>query len=164
MGPRAVVGAAATATATAKEAWVKSLADALGPGDGLAACQRALDEARAAVLEVADRFNGTLPPPPWPAGPALVKARQDVETLRDGFEVWAKKAPQVRWPLKTGKVGPQLQAYGSRLYDEVAKLQNKADALPKLDPKALIPSAGLALLSSPLVVLGVIYLLFRGKL
>lgn len=109
---------------------------------------------------MADQFHGTLPPPPWPAPPSLVKARDDVSALRDGFEVLARKSPQVRWPLKIGKVGPRLQALGGKLYDEVAALQGRVAKLPALDPKALLPSAANALLSSPLVVIGLLWFLF----
>jgi hypothetical protein len=156
-----VVGAATAATVSAGDEWVRSLPDAFGPADALAALDRALDYARGAVLAVADQFHGTLPPPPWPAPPSLVKARDDASAMRDGFEVLTRKSPRVRWPLKLGKVGPALQRTGAKLYAEVAALQGRVDKLPKLDPKALLPSAAAALLSSPWVVLGLLYLLTR---
>jgi hypothetical protein len=111
-----------------------------GPAEAAAAAARAIDEARASVRAVkmsivltGDRFHGTVPPPPWPAPPELVKAIEKMEIVRDGFEVFARRVPQARWPKQfdaklaiRGKVGPALIATGDRLYYELGRFEESA--------------------------------------
>lgn len=61
--------------------WVASIPDEISPREGLVFIATALDDAKQATNEIRDAFKGTIPPPPWPQPPELVKA---VEALEGG--------------------------------------------------------------------------------
>ena len=89
---RGIVGGAASDARGALPLWLASIPDTFTPAQGRDAAQAALDDADAVIGNVKLRFEGTLPPPPWPKGPQLTKAIGDVEIARDAMAALADKA------------------------------------------------------------------------
>jgi hypothetical protein len=139
--------------------WLASIPDPFTPTEGEAAARAALDDAAAVVLNVKGKFQGTLPPPPWPRSPALDKAIDDVEVTRDAMQALAdhSKGIALSWPKTSGKVGPTLVRVGSALYAQLADLEGKAkgaDTVAEL--LKLVPSPTSFLKDVPaLLLLGV---------
>lgn len=130
---------------TAKGKWLASVPDILPPELGRDLADAALADARAVVLSVADRYHGTVPPPPWPATPALIAARKRVQISRDGFDVMVRSGAKGNIKILPAVVA-RLRRDGAALYDAAAELVKTADTAPTLkdalkklpDPRSLI--------------------------
>lgn len=108
--------------------WVASIPDPITPDAGRLASQQALDDAAAVLHNIKGRFEGTIPPSPWPATPDVEKAIADMTIERDGFATLADHSDGINltWPKGTGKYGPTLVRVGSTLYTRLAELEEKA--------------------------------------
>lgn len=124
-------------------AWLASIPDPFGPSEGLAAATAALDDSAAVVDEVRARFHGTLPPPPWPATPELVQAREAMLGAKTFFQRINDAAPESRW-RKGDKAGIGLVKGGTALFTETAKLEDAAAKAPDLPSLVkLLPSSSI---------------------
>lgn len=144
------------------QAWAAGVPPTFTPTLGATIAARALSDARAAVDDVARSFAGTVPPPPWPAGPALVKAMDTMDGARIAFERIAMVASPPTY-ARTDKVGVALLRAGSDLYSETAKLVKARDDGKDLTKMAaaLIPSLGGG---TALIAALVVLYMVRGKL
>lgn len=132
--------------------WVAAIPTSFGPAAGQKAAAAVYDDARAAVRRIADTYHGTVPPPPWPATPALLAAMKRIRTMRDGFAALQRQgASAQRWARDSGKVGPALVREGRAVYDELGRFVEKeasrprlADIIPDWSPGWIVV-AGLAL-------------------
>jgi hypothetical protein len=119
--------------------WAVTLPNPASAREGADALTRALEDAHATIREVANRFSGTLPPPPWPADPELLAAMKKAEQLADGMDVIAKNAPEQKWHSGS-KPYDVAKAAGVALLEKAAALKARADGLPAAaDPATLIP-------------------------
>jgi|SRR6185369_8136760 len=111
----------------------------------------ALADARAIVLAVADRFHGTLPPPPWPAPPELVAQRKRVQAIRDGAAAVAGHSPSV---ALLPAVADSLKREGAALYDRADALAGAAATAPTLpDLLKLIPDPRRLVVGLPVLLI-----------
>ena len=137
--------------------WLASIGDPFTAAEARDAAQAALDDADAVLRNVKLKFQGTLPPPPWPKTAALAKAIDEVEITRDAMAAFAEKAQagaiDLHWPKTTGKVGPTLVRVGTALYTELATLEKAA---ANSDTVAMLTK----LLPSPSALLGGLPALF----
>jgi len=148
--------------------WTNSLPPAaqLTPAVGVSLADAALADSKSAVAFVVSSFTGTAPPPPWPAGPELVKAIDRVKAHRDGMAVVVKRAPKAT--LKDpAKVRAALARDGADLYRQSGELLTKLANAPKLpdglpDARALLSDLifGLPVL---VVVVGLWFLVDGGR-
>lgn len=147
--------------------WLASVPDPFTPAQGRDAAQAALDDASAVISNVKAKFQGTLPPPPWPKSAALSKAIDDVEVARDAMAAFAdhSKGIDLKWK-KTDKGGATLVRVGTALYGELGKLEDAAknsdsvESLLKLIPS---PSSMLKGLPTLLIVVFALWALSEGR-
>jgi len=132
--------------------WRAKLPPKLTAETGRAAAAAALVESNAVVRWVADQFHGTNPPPPWPAHPALVQARNRVIAMRDGLAVFARVPAAPMKPKVLDTLVREVEALyrqnGALLkrFRELPALKNPLD-LASLLPWWVLPIAALYLLS-----------------
>lgn len=119
--------------------WVAAIPDRFTAHQGYQYADDAIRFAKKRIRDVAWSYSGTLPPPPWPAHPALVKALDDMGKVRDFFEVVDEKLKGTGKEASfdktstTVRTGPTLVKYGETLYREVAQLQDWNARAPTLD-------------------------------
>lgn len=129
--------------------WLASIPETFTAREGADAAERALKFSKKAVRDVAFSYSGTLPPPPWPAHPDLIKAQDNLQKIADFFEVVDEKGGRIGKPVTfakesaTVKTGPVLIRYGGDLFREVAKLQEWNGKSATLDDMLkLVPRPG----------------------
>jgi hypothetical protein len=151
-----------TAIIAARAKWLASIPAKVSATEGRDLADVALTDARTAVLAVVDQYHGTLPPPPWPMPPEMVRQRDRVRTVRDGYSAIARKEPP---PVNfLPKVRANLVTEGGKLYDQAAELVKTVAKAPKLpDLLRLIPDPRKLIMGLPpaLVVLGLWYVFGR---
>lgn len=138
----------ADVVSSAKDAlplWLQALPDPFDAGEARDAADRALADARAVVLNVKLRFQGTIPPAPWPMSPELQKSIEAMGIARDFFDVLVNHptTPPAKWHHVDAqiKTGPTFVGLGRQLYGQLADLESKAsesttvDDLIKLIPR-----------------------------
>jgi hypothetical protein len=119
--------------------WAVSLPNPATARQGADALTRALEDAHATIREVADRFHGTVPPPPWPADPALVAAIDKAQKMAEGLDALARQTSDLKWHAGS-KPYDAARAAGVEVLAKAAALKARADALPEAaDPATLIP-------------------------
>jgi hypothetical protein len=128
--------------------WVESIPDEFSAGDGHEIAQRAVTEAEKTIRDVAFNYHGTIPPPPWPAHPELVKALDDMRLARDFFAIVEERKPDTKFPKvsTTIKTGPTLVMKGKELYKQLEELKSRSYNAPTLaamlklvpDPRTMI--------------------------
>ena len=135
--------------------WLRRVPNPLTARSGVIAASEALADADDVIWRVKNAYSGTVPPPPWPAHPALVAARERVETIYDGMGAIEDRAPDVRL---ADKLRAALVREAETLYRESAVLAREglAPSSPIALAKALPNLTGL-------VVLGVLYLALRDS-
>lgn len=151
-----------TAIATARAKWIESVPASVTAIQGRDLADVALTDARTAVLAVVDQYHGTLPPPPWPMPDAMVRQRDRLRAIRDGFGVLARRAPETT--VVKAAVAASLKREGIALYDQAAELAGKVSKAPKLpDLLKLVPDPRKLIMGLPpaLVVLGLWYVFGR---
>jgi hypothetical protein len=109
--------------------WAVTLPDPATAREGADALTRALTDTHDTIREIAMRFSGTLPPPPWPADPELVKAIDRVQVMADGMDVLARKAPEQKWHSGS-KPYDLAKAAAQDMLAKAAALRARADKLP----------------------------------
>lgn len=126
--------------------WVASIPVEVSPREGIALINVALADAKEATAKVvADYKGGTLPPPPWPQPPELVKA---IDALEGGLKMlnWAvsmgygdTKEPH------TGAHAVRLINGGRMLYAGIEKMEKdhregvvNVENIPKLAQRAAL--------------------------
>lgn len=120
-----------------RTAWVSSVPIPLTPKSGFDAANLALQDARKIYLYVWDHWRGkTVPPPPWPAHPELVRARKKVRVIRDVLKVIHNKAPNAK--LKPA-VRKALVREGSELYRQSKELVRRLEQ-NTIKPEDLVPT------------------------
>lgn len=126
------------------------------PQTGRALCNGVLADAADATRTVADAFKGTVPPPPWPAGPELVAARERVGKLRDGFAVLADRGVTTLAPAAAVTLALEVRSSGDALYKEALALLEKAEAAA--DPLTTMVPPSVAANWLPLALIGALLL------
>jgi hypothetical protein len=116
-------------------AWVAKLPATLTPADLPALADAAVTDARAAVGWVRDSFQGTLPPPPWPASPEIIAARDRVLAARDAAEVIHRRAERAHFKDEA-RIRVAFLRDVQSLYREAATLIDKVAELPKVPSTA----------------------------
>lgn len=129
----------ASIPATARAATIRELADVV------------LEAAGNTVRAVKFSFQGTIPPPPWPAGPELVAVRGRVQAIRDGAEVLERKGV-------AGDINPKaltgLRADGAALYDRSMELLKRFIEAPRMpDILKLVPDPRKLVAGIPVLLL-----------
>lgn len=125
--------------------WALSIADPATARQLADALTQALDEAHRVVREVADRFQGTTPPPPWPAPPELVRAIEVAKGHAEGLDVIDKASPEQKWHSGS-KAYDTARAAGVDVLSKAAALAGQVDKLPTVKKAAdLIPNLGKSL-------------------
>lgn len=128
--------------------WVASIPAEITARDALTLIDTAVSDAKTATDEIVARFSGTLPPPPWPRHPELVKA---VEALEGGKLLLMRIINDLgHGEVKRGRNDPQVAALvkaGQALYREIGVMQKnmqgiKAEDLPALAAAAVKRVAG----------------------
>lgn len=104
--------------------------DTFSPVEGARLCTEALKASAAAVAAVKARFRGTLPPPPWPAGPALVTARKRLGVLCDGLAALDRRGVTKIAAARMPALAAALRTEGGTLLRETATLADRAAASP----------------------------------
>lgn len=146
--------------------WLASIPDELTAREALVFVEQALQDAAAATKQVAARFQGTVPPPPWPQHPELVKAIAAMEggrlMLMQGINLGYGDQKQP----KSGATGIRLQTAGRQLYAEIARMQQRGAELPKAaNVPELLARAGAAAAKTSIggwVTLGVLLWALRN--
>ena len=111
--------------------WMSSVPDTFNATDAHTATTAALKEARDRVDAIRDKYHGTVPPPPWPADAATVKAIEQMEGAHDFFSrIEATKVPQ-KW-TKTSKAWTALSRAGVELFELLDELDEKSRNAPTL--------------------------------
>lgn len=108
-----------------KEEWLSAIPSAeeltIPRAHGL--CRSLLSEYRGTTNAIAYAHHGTIPPPPWPAPPSMVAARDEFRKLADGLEVFANKGVQRFGHPFTEKLRARMVELGGKLWDEINGLQ-----------------------------------------
>lgn len=146
--------------------WLAQLPATITPRQGLVFIAQAIADAKEATDQVlAEYHGGTLPPPPWPQPPELVRA---IEALQGG-QLLLQKAIELGHgddaEPQTGPHAVRLINGGRQLYAAIALMQRQRREA-KIDPRTLPAKAArwaLDLAAEPigglLVFAGVVWLL-----
>lgn len=101
--------------------------------------QRALDDARAVTIFIADSYGSAVPPPPWPASPEMVAAAKKVQAAHDGAEVIVRRKADAKWK-EPAKVRAVLLRDGGELYAATLALVDRFASAPRApDIRAVLP-------------------------
>lgn len=114
-----------------KEEWLSTIpsAEELTIPRAHAICRAVLSEYRGTTNAIAYAHHGTIPPPPWPAPPSMVKARDEFKKLADGLEVFANRGVQKFGHPFTEKLHARIIELGGKLWDEINALEARWEAL-----------------------------------
>jgi hypothetical protein len=126
--------------------WLASVPDTFTAPQARDAAVAALKESRERIGAVRDKYNGTLPPPPWPARPELVKAVEAMEGARAFFGRIADSGVASTWTKASSKAWTALARAGSELFGELDRLDAASENAPTLaaflksvpDPRQMI--------------------------
>ena len=116
---------------------------------GVAYAREVQASARSRVLAVADRFHGTLPPPPWPEHEALTRARARLATVERGLQAIADRAPDA--PLSM-KARTTIERGVADVRRELAVLEGRAETAKTYRDLALPTLGGFAVAALVLLV------------
>lgn len=107
-----------------KEEWLAQIppVENLTIDEALRVARIPLADARGLVDSIFYSYHGTVPPPPWPAPPAMVRSRKELEKITQGLEVFQSKNVHRFLPDFTGKLRERIIEKGSDLWDETDKL------------------------------------------
>lgn len=106
--------------------WLAQLPGEMTPRQGLVHIQGPLDDAKEATAAIVAQYKGgTLPPPPWPMHPELVKA---IDTL-EGGQLMLKQAIALGYgdhaEPKNGAHAARLIKGGEAVYREIGVMQRR---------------------------------------
>ena len=144
--------------------WVAQIPERITPRAALALVETGLADAKQATDEIVARYSsGTLPPPPWPQHPELVKV---IEALQGGKVLLGKLVTIGRGDESYPANHPQaiaLRNGGQRLYAEIATMQKnmegvKVEDVPRLVAEAAKRAASMTI-GGPLAIALVLWLL-----
>jgi hypothetical protein len=112
--------------------WLASVPDTFTAPQARDAATAALKDARNRIGEVRDKYHGTLPPAPWPAGPDLVKAQDAMEGARAFFGKIADTGVDQKWTKGSAKAWIALSRAGTDLYAQLDQLEAASANAPLL--------------------------------
>lgn len=131
--------------------WMAQIPAEVSARDGLVFIQMALNDAKEATDQILQRYSGgTLPPPPWPQHPELVKA---VEALQGGLLLLNQAIAAGYGDKKEPKGGPlalRLTNGGRALYREVARMQEAMKGIKIEDVPGLLANAAKKAAATPI--------------
>ncbi len=130
--------------------WMAAIPAEVSARDGLLYIQMAIDDAKEATDQILAAYpGGTLPPPPWPQHPELVKA---IEALEGGKLLLNQAIAAGYGDKKEPKGGPlatRLTNGGRALYREVARMQAAMKGIKVEDLPGLLANAAKKAAATP---------------
>lgn len=121
--------------------WIATVPEQLTAREALPLIDVAIVDAKQAAEEIAARYHGTLPPPPWPMHAELVKA---IEALEGGKKLLAFVIGAGHGDKARGHSDPQVVRLlngGRDLYAQVAEMQKRMQGVKVEDLPGLAATA-----------------------